>query len=148
VSTAPPLTQDFVPTTDGEVQDLITRSYSQWTGKVLHDLYRIHRLEGLTILNAWKATLLAYLEATGDQGHCPTCICGRRAPVQADRAANRGPGTITWAEHLTAWSAYAARYGDGQSAERLAERGGFGWGELVVLLKHEPATWRPRGGDS
>jgi hypothetical protein len=84
--------------------------------------------------------------------HCATCICGRRAPVQGDypdekrRAAEQGkpphgPGTVSWEEHLLAWSAYAA-HGHSQSAERLAQRGGFGYGEMTELLGHEPKTWR------
>jgi hypothetical protein len=52
------------------------------------------------------------------------------------------PGTISWAEHEQAWIGYAAR-NPGQSAERLAARGGFGWFELVMFLGHEPKTWRP-----
>jgi len=74
--------------------------------------------------------------------HCDTCICGRRAPVQEDD--DRGPGTITWKEHLLAYSGYAARYGTAQSAERLAQRGGFGYGELKLFLGREPTTWEPR----
>jgi hypothetical protein len=76
--------------------------------------------------------------------HCETCICGRRAPVQANRELKKGPGTIAWAEHLEAYSGYSARYGSGQSAERLAERAGFCYGELVEFLGHEPKTWVPR----
>lgn len=54
-----------------------------------------------------------------------------RAPVQAGP---KGPaGTITWAEHLRVWEAYARRYGKGQSAERIAESGGFGHGEIEML---------------
>jgi len=56
-----------------------------------------------------------------------------------------GPGTVSWLEHLLAWSQYAARYGQSQTAERLAERGGFGYGEMTDYLGHEPATWSPRG---
>ena len=78
-----------------------------------------------------------------DEKHCPTCICGRRAPVQGDRG-GRGPGTIAWSEHLLAWSAYAGKYGRGQSAERMAERAGFSYLELVDFLGHEPTTWEPR----
>lgn len=82
--------------------------------------------------------------------HCPTCICGRRAPVQSNKfeggPQNKvGPGTISWSEHLEAWTAYCARYGSSQSAERLAERGGFGFNELCGFLGHEPTTWAPRG---
>ncbi len=79
--------------------------------------------------------------------HCPTCICGRRAPVQADgyKAPNgKGPGTISWEEHLLAWGAYSHEYGVQQSAERIAERGGFSYGELKLFLHKEPETWQPR----
>lgn len=77
--------------------------------------------------------------------HCPTCTCGRRAPVQGDgygRQATRGPGSISWAEHLLAWGTYSG--GHGQSAEEIAARGGFGYGELVRFLGREPETWEPR----
>lgn len=75
--------------------------------------------------------------------HCQTCICGRRAPVQADSHRNKPAGSIAWSEHLEAWSAYAAKYGSDQSAERIAERAGFGYGELVMFLGREPRTWEP-----
>jgi hypothetical protein len=56
------------------------------------------------------------------------------APVQ-------GPsGTISWAEHVEAWTDYAKHY-KGQSAERIAERGGFGYNELVTHLGHAPVTF-------
>jgi hypothetical protein len=92
-------------------------------------------------------------ERVASEPHCPTCICGKRAPVQGDygsgrATARRGPGSITWAEHLDAWSGYAAKYGHGQSAERLAERGGFSYGELIIFLGHEPKTWEPRRNDA
>ena len=82
--------------------------------------------------------------------HCPSCICGRRAPVQGDTPRirddrPRGPGTIAWSEHEQAWAVYAGRYGRDQSAQRIADRGGFGWSEMVELLGHEPATWAPAG---
>ena len=67
----------------------------------------------------------------------------RRAPVQPNRQHNKPRGTVAWAEHLTAWEVYAARYGRGQSAERIAERHGFCYGELVDFLGHEPETWEP-----
>jgi hypothetical protein len=83
--------------------------------------------------------------------HCPTCICGRRAPVMGSGSLGCpgfhgifGPGSITWTEHFLAWSAYASRYGAGQSAERLAEQGGFSYEELVSYLGHPPTTWEPR----
>jgi len=75
---------------------------------------------------------------------------GRRAPVQGDtgwitprRHPNaRPPGTIAWDEHLAVWEAYAKRYGRSQSAERIAERGGFGFAEIVMLMGKPPETWR------
>lgn len=64
----------------------------------------------------------------------------RRAPI------NGMPGgTISWAEHQRAWIAYARTYGTDQSAERIAERGGFGVSELVTQLGHMPDTWEPDG---
>lgn len=71
----------------------------------------------------------------------------RRAPVQATvnywfRRKGRQPGTVAWEEHLAAWHGYHRKY-PGQSAERIAERGGFGYEELVKYLGHEPTTWEP-----
>ena len=71
----------------------------------------------------------------------------RRAPVQGNHRLPRGtqgraPGTISWEEHLEAWRAYAREF-PGQNAERIAERGGFGYGELVEYLKRPPTTWEP-----
>lgn len=86
-----------------------------------------------------------------DEQHCPSCTCGRRAPVQHNREGGirkgvaygpHGPGTISWAEHEEAWAVYGALY-SGQSAERIAERGGFGYVELVDFLGRNPTTWRP-----
>jgi hypothetical protein len=68
----------------------------------------------------------------------------RRAPVQANRELKKPPGTIAWSEHVEAWEGYARRYGTGQSAERIAERCGFCFGELVEFLGREPSTWEPR----
>ena len=76
----------------------------------------------------------------------------RRAPVQGEthdaqgRYAPRPAGTIAWPEHLEAYEAYARRYGRSQSAERIAERAGFGFYELVDLLGREPTTWEPCPG--
>lgn len=89
---------------------------------------------------------------SGEVKHCATCICSRRAPVQGehrgiqtDRSKPlRGPGTIEWQEHLLAYVSYSARYGTDQSAERLAERGGFSYQELITLLGREPTSWQPR----
>lgn len=74
-------------------------------------------------------------------------IAEKRAPLQGERKGGRWvepPGTIAWEEHLAAFEAYAAIFGREQSAERIAERGGFGWREVCELLGHEPTTWRER----
>ena len=83
------------------------------------------------------------------KNHCPTCICGRRAPVQGDRGVpfssrKRGDGSITWGEHLEVYAVYHAQHGGHQTAERLAERGGFGYQEATKLLGRELKTWEPR----
>jgi hypothetical protein len=63
----------------------------------------------------------------------------RHAPVQGERHGT----TIPWDVHLRAWQVYAACGNGDQSAERIAERGGFGYGELIKLL----AERNPYGGD-
>lgn len=66
-----------------------------------------------------------------------------RIPVQRDKG--RPAGTVTWDEHLEAWRAYNERYpGTGwhQSADVIAQRGGFGYREITSLLGHEPTTWK------
>jgi hypothetical protein len=74
----------------------------------------------------------------------------RRAPVQGDgwdrakHCPGRPPGTVAWAEHLEAFEPYRKKYGNDQSAERIAERGGFSFWELTNQLGHEPRTWEPR----
>lgn len=88
----------------------------------------------------WTPIPLPLEEGTADE---------RLAPVQGDHRIPRGQpgreyGTIAWEEHVRAWEAYAKRYGNDQSAERLAERGGYGYRELIMFLGHEPTTWRPR----
>lgn len=54
-------------------------------------------------------------------------------------------GTVSWQEHEKTWVEYAKKYGSSQSAEWLAERGGFSYWEMAGLLGHEPKTWSPRG---
>lgn len=74
----------------------------------------------------------------------------RRVPVQGSlcRCANprhkhdKPPGTIAWSEHAKAWEVYAARFGKGQSAERIAQRGGFAHGELRMFLGRDAETFR------
>ena len=67
----------------------------------------------------------------------PVAPCERRAPVQGTR-----PGSISWEEHLEVWDAYAKRYGTKQSAERIAERGGFGYLEIELFTGKHPRTFR------
>ena len=66
-----------------------------------------------------------------------------RAPVQAE-GRHTPAGWIDRWEHEKAWKGYRATYGSDQSATRIAERGGFGYSELVRFLGHEPETWRRR----
>jgi hypothetical protein len=68
-----------------------------------------------------------------------------RAPVQGEYKGGNvlhPYGTIAWEEHLEAWNAYQAKYHAEQSAERIAERGGFGYSELQALLGRIPSTWK------
>lgn len=59
----------------------------------------------------------------------------RRAPVIGYFAR-----TIPWELHCLAWEAYSQKYGSGQSAEQIADRGGFGAGEMDRFLP----DWRER----
>lgn len=52
-------------------------------------------------------------------------------PVQPLR---RQYGTINPLIHKLAWEEYARQGHGNQSAERIAERGGFGTGEIIMLL--------------
>lgn len=55
------------------------------------------------------------------------------APVQGDYR-GRPDGTVPWSVHLQAFEVYSNLLGKSQSAERIAERGGFGYRELQCLL--------------
>jgi hypothetical protein len=54
------------------------------------------------------------------------------------------PGTISWTEHLVVYELYSKRHGHGQDADKIAERGGFGYAEIVSFLGCKPITWKPR----
>lgn len=70
------------------------------------------------------------------------CPSKRRASVQGAHGYLPFPdGTIAWWEHEEAWLAYAKRFGTEQSAERMNERGGFGFMELCSFLGRPPSTW-------
>jgi hypothetical protein len=56
----------------------------------------------------------------------------RRARVQADRRAPAG--TIPWSTHLAAWEGYAAAGHGDQSAETVADRGGFSYREVQCAI--------------
>ena len=77
----------------------------------------------------------------------------RRAPVQGDRDSKnqkRPSGTIAWSEHEEAWAGYQRFYprsASQQNARKIAKRGGFGRGELLMFLGHEPTTFALGGGD-
>lgn len=60
---------------------------------------------------------------------------GRRAPVQASTHFKRPAGTVPWEVHEEAWREYdRAGHGRDQSAERIAERGGFSYREMQCAL--------------
>lgn len=101
-----------------------------------------------------NSTLSIILEAGEAEDEGSAGDDERRALVQGDGAywlregdprlkGTHVPGTVAWAEHEKAWLDYNKRF-PGQSAERIAERGGFSFNELVEHLGHKPTTWRPR----
>lgn len=71
---------------------------------------------------------------------------GKMFPLQAallrSDPVKTGPRRIPWAIAEEAYAEYSRRYGMSQSLERLAERGGFGWGEMDEFLP----GWRDRVG--
>jgi hypothetical protein len=63
----------------------------------------------------------------------------RNAPIQMPHYGRVPHGIrfrVPWRIHKKAWQEYAKHY-SGQSAERLADRGGFGLEELIYLLAGE-----------
>lgn len=62
-------------------------------------------------------------------------VSEKRFPVMRyERTDAAGPLTISWALAERAYSVYSGRYGTSQSLERLAQRGGFGPGELDMFV--------------
>lgn len=55
-------------------------------------------------------------------------------PIQSERGAKPHPLKIPWSIAELAYSVYSGRYGRGQSLEELAERGGFGPGEMDMFV--------------
>lgn len=64
----------------------------------------------------------------------------RMFPIQTKRGAKPHPLLIPWSVAELAYSVYAAQYGRSQTLERLAQRGGFGPGEMDEYLP----DWRER----
>lgn len=61
-------------------------------------------------------------------------------PIQSERGAKPHPLQIPWDVAELAYSVYSGEYGRSQSLRRLAERGGFGPGEMDMYLP----DWRDR----
>ncbi|MCI2958193.1 DUF4406 domain-containing protein [Agromyces atrinae] len=119
-------------------------------------LAQLIRCEGVALLDGWEASGGARLEvnvaATLGMRVRPLneWLTGtlaalnpaeRRAPVQSARAGT----TISWAEHEETWAGYARRFptsARAQSAERIAERGGFGVSEVLEFTGHAARTLR------
>lgn len=62
----------------------------------------------------------------------------RLFPIQTQRDAKPHPLLIPWSVAEKAYSVYAGRYGKSQSLQTLADRGGFGPGEMDLFHP----TWR------
>ena|SRR5688572_24028212 len=58
----------------------------------------------------------------------------KQAPVQGQPGRRDGSFTVDWDIHVRAWQVYAALGHGDQSAQRIAERGGFGALEMIVML--------------
>lgn len=56
-------------------------------------------------------------------------------PVQGGYACKHKPSTIPWWLAEEVYKVYVSKYGDSQSLECLARRGGFGRKEILMLLK-------------
>lgn len=61
-------------------------------------------------------------------------MINRMFPIQQQDGAAPHPLLIPWNIAELAYSVYSARFGNGQSLERLADRGGFGPGEMDMFL--------------
>lgn len=89
------------------------------------------------------AGLLAH-QAPAIEDEAAGVVTERRVPVQGGDLieGRRWPrGTVAWTEHVEAWEAYHRRYPE-QDAERIAQRGGFSYHELIEFLGHAPTTWQ------
>lgn len=59
-------------------------------------------------------------------------------PLQHDHSPHGERFRVPWAVAEKAYAVYTRRYGTSQTLERLAERGGFGVTELIMLLADVP----------
>jgi hypothetical protein len=84
------------------------------------------------------ATTIASLRAENERLKAAT---PKMFPLQISRhpeVTKPGPVSIPWEIAEFAYAAYSQKYGRGQTLERLAERGGFSWGEMDMLYP----SWR------
>lgn len=58
-------------------------------------------------------------------------------PIQAEWKKGEMGCTVPWWLAEIAYDHYVKLFGNGQSLERIAERGGFGRDELLILLRKE-----------
>ena len=91
-----------------------------------------HRIQETTIAELQQD--LARLRQEREARMFPIQLGWSRHPVKPH------PTRIPWSIAELAYSVYANRYGTSQSLERLAERGGFGPGEMDMFLP----DWRER----
>lgn len=73
-------------------------------------------------------------------------VAGKRAPVQGDYVKEerkyKNKGSISWKEFLEIYTVYVKMFGGSdQSAERIAERGGFSYNEIIFITGQAPTTW-------
>jgi hypothetical protein len=104
--------------------------------------------------------------ASADRERSAGATEDRRFPVQGEsfssydgeRMVYVPRSKVPWSVAEAAYAVYAAKYGTGQSLETLAQRGGFGRGELLWLLdggtndklctKVAAAPAQPAGGEA
>lgn len=103
-------------------------------------------LEGMLLVNdqleKQKAETQKYFselqEANQTIAHYKTLCSQKNFPIQGDYGPKRTERTIIpqWLAE-EAYEHYAKMFGNQQSLERLAERGGFGRAELLMLLRRD-----------
>lgn len=89
----------------------------------------------LETVKATVAWMQAWLKAVD---RVPVQLSNRTATLPAQPA-----GTISRTEYLEIYEIYAKKYGRDQSADRLIERGGFDYNEIITITGAPPKTWKP-----